>query len=171
MSFSGPFRVLLTLLVVFAGLKGAWAATPAADPALRGVFGEWALRCESNALAAGEQCVLVQSVAAENKPDVQMVVIIVKGPNGGHILRVIVPLGVILPSGLGLKIDNVDIGRTGFMRCLANGCLAEVVMDEGLLTRFKTGGSALFVIFTSPEEGVGIPIQLAGFSNGIAKLP
>jgi len=39
------------------------------------------------------------------------------------------------------------------------------------LNRFKTGGSALFVIFTTPEEGVGVPIQLAGFSNGIAKLP
>jgi len=171
MSFSGPFRVLLIGLVLFSGLKGAFAAAPAPDPAFRGSYGEWALRCESNALAAGEQCVLVQSVTAENKPDVQMVVIILKGPTGSYILRVVVPLGIILPSGLGLKIDNIDIGRTGFMRCLANGCLAEVVMDEGLLNRFKTGGSALFVIFTTPEEGVGVPIQLAGFSNGIAKLP
>jgi invasion protein IalB len=171
MSFSGPIRVFLSVLILFSGLTDGLAAPPSPDPALRGAFGEWALRCESNALAAGEQCVLVQSVAAENKPDVQMVVIILKSPTGGYILRVVVPLGIILPSGLGLKIDNVDIGRTGFLRCLANGCLAEVVMDEGLLARFKTGGSALFVIFTTPEEGVGVPIQLAGFSNGIAKLP
>jgi invasion protein IalB len=171
MSFSGPIRVLISLLILFSALKSAVAAAPVPDPAFRGIYGEWALRCESNAIAAGEQCVLVQSVAAENKPDVQMVVIILKSPTGGYILRVVVPLGIILPSGLGLKIDNVDIGRTGFLRCLANGCLAEVVMDEGLLNRFKTGGSALFVIFTTAEEGVGVPIQLAGFSNGIVKLP
>jgi invasion protein IalB len=99
-----------------------------------------------------------------------MAVIVLRAPNGGFILRVVVPLGIILPSGLGLKIDKVDIGRTGFMRCLANGCMAEVVMDDTLLNRFKTGDTALFVIFLTPDEGVGIPIQLTGFSSGLSKL-
>ncbi len=174
MTFSGPIRLWLCVLALFAGfaaLNASHAAGPVTDPAFKGVFGDWALRCESNAIAAGEQCVLVQSVAADNKPDLQMVVIVLKGPNGGYVLRIVVPLGIILPSGLGLKIDNVDIGRTGFMRCLANGCMAEVVMDDNLLNRFTTGESALFVIFTSPAEGVGFPIRLAGFSNGVVKLP
>ena len=56
------------------------------------------------------------------------------------------------------------------MRCLANGCLAEVVMDEALVNRFSTGETALFVVFPAPDDGVGIPIKLTGFANGLVKL-
>jgi len=28
------------------------------------------------------------------------------------------------------QIDQVDVGRAGFVRCLPNGCVAEVIMDE-----------------------------------------
>ena len=34
--------------------------------------------------------------------------------------RVVAPVGVLLPSGLGLKIDQADVGRAGFVRCLPN---------------------------------------------------
>lgn len=157
-----------------AGLS--WAASPAAtssapDPAIRGLYGDWALRCEAPAASPTEQCVMVQNVYAEGKPDIQLVVVILKAPEGGYLLRVVVPLGIILPAGLGLKIDGTDIGKTGFMRCLANGCMAEVSMDDGLIGRFSTGSTALFIIFPTPGEGTGIPIPLAGFANGLARLP
>lgn len=173
MSFSGPIRVLLCGIGLLTGIFcscGVRAAPSVSDPAFRGNFGDWSLVCENTAAAGGEQCLLVQSVASEDHPDTQMVILVVKNPSGGYILRVIVPLGVILPSGLGLKIDRTDIGRTGFMRCLANGCLAEVVMDDNLMKRLGTGDTAVFVIFMSPSEGVGFPIKLSGFSSGILKL-
>ena len=125
----------------------------------------------ANAGALTEQCVLVQNVYADGKPDIQLVVIVLKVPDGGHLLRVVAPLGVVLPAGLGLKIDGTDIGRTGFMRCLGNGCMAEVTMDDGLIGRFSTGSTAMFVIYPRPDEGVGIPISLAGFASGLARLP
>jgi len=50
-----------------------------------------------------------------------------------RLMRVVAPLGVLLPSGLGLKIDNNDVGRAGFVRCLPNGCVAEVIMDDTLV--------------------------------------
>ena len=60
--------------------------------------------------------------------------------------------GVLLPSGLGLKIDQADVGRAGFVRCLPNGCVAEVVMDDNLLKQLRSGGTATFIIFQTPEE-------------------
>ena len=170
--FQGALFALLTLIP--AGF--AWAASPAAtpatpDPAIRGQYGDWALRCDAATGSAIEQCVLVQNVYAEGRPDIQLVVVVLKAPDGGYLLRVVVPLGIILPAGLGLKIDGTDIGKTGFMRCLANGCMAEVSMDDGLIGRFSTGSTALFIIFPTPGEGTGIPIPLAGFANGLARLP
>ena len=88
-----------------------------------------------------------------------------------RLLRVIAPLGVLLPNGLGLKIDLADIGRAGFVRCLPTGCVAEVIMDDKLLDQLKTGKTATFIIYQTPEEGVGIPLNLAGFGGGFDALP
>jgi invasion protein IalB len=164
----GAFLVFLALCPTLPSLA---SNPPAQDPAIRGVYGEWALRCDMQTGSTVEQCALVQNVYAEGKPDLQLVVVVVKAPEGGYLLRVVAPLGIILPAGLALRIDGTDIGKTGFMRCLANGCMAEVAMDDGLIGRFSTGSTALFIIFPTPSEGTGLPIPLAGFANGLARLP
>jgi len=87
------------------------------------------------------------------------------------LLRVLAPLGVLLPNGLGLNIDGTDMGRVAFVRCLPNGCVAEVVMDDSLLNRLSSGKTAIFVVFRTPEEGIGIPVSLNGFGDGFKKLP
>lgn len=156
-----------TLLLSLAGLSGAHA-----QGVVKSKFGDWELRCETPPGAAREQCALMQSVAADDKPNVNLVVIVLKTADGkSRLLRVIAPLGVLLPSGLGLKIDQTDIGRAGFVRCLPSGCVAEVVMEDKLLDQLRTGTTATFVIFQTPEEGIGIPLALAGFKDGFEKLP
>jgi invasion protein IalB len=57
------------------------------------------------------------------------------------------------------------------VRCLPNGCVADVVMDETLTGKLKSGKDAVFIIFQTPEEGIGIPVSLNGFSQGYDKLP
>jgi invasion protein IalB len=139
---------------------------------VRAKQGDWELRCETPPGAAHEQCALLQSVAAEDKPNINLVVIVLKTADGkSRLLRVIAPLGVLLPSGLGLKIDDIDVGRAGFVRCLPTGCVAEVVMEEKLIDQMKKGQNATFIIFQTPEEGVGIPLALAGFREGFDALP
>jgi invasion protein IalB len=134
--------------------------------------GDWELRCETPPGAVREQCALLQSVAAEDKPNINLVVIVLKTADGkSRLLRVIAPLGVLLPSGLGLKIDDVDVGRAGFVRCLPTGCVAEVVMEDKLIDQMKNGQKATFIIFQTPEEGIGIPLGLAGFKDGYDGLP
>ena len=88
-----------------------------------------------------------------------------------RVMRVVAPLGVMLPSGLGLKIDNNDVGRAGFVKCLPNGCIAEVVMDDNLINQMRNGHTSTFIIFQSPEEGIGFPMSLKGFGEGYDKLP
>jgi invasion protein IalB len=83
---------------------------------------------------------------------------------------VLVPLGVLLPGGLGLRIDDTDVGVTGYARCLPNGCVAEVALSDDLLGRLKKGNKATFVIFQTPDLAIGIPISLSGFSKGFDAL-
>jgi invasion protein IalB len=134
--------------------------------------GDWDLRCETPPGAAKEQCALLQSVAAEDRPNINLMVIVLKtADEKNRLLRVIAPLGTLLPSGLGLKIDDTDVGRAGFVRCLPSGCIAEVIMEDKLIDQMKNGKRATFIIFQTPEEGIGIPLSMAGFKEGFDALP
>ena len=158
------------LLVAF----GAFLApAPAnAQGVVKNTYGDWQLRCETPAGAASEQCFLVQNVAAEDRPHVTLLVIVLKTADAkSRLLRVVAPLGVLLPSGLGLKIDDKEVGRAGFVRCLATGCVAEVTMEEALITQLKSGKQATFIVFQTAEEGIGIPVSLEGFGAGFDALP
>ena len=143
-----------------------------AQGVVRSSHGDWQMRCETPPGAKSEQCALVQNVAAEDRPNVTLLVIALKtADNQSRLLRIVAPLGVLLPAGLGLKVDDKDIGRAGFVRCLNTGCIAEVVMDETLVNTLKTGQNATFIVFQTPEEGIGIPVSLTGFGEGLEKLP
>lgn len=164
---SGALFGAVALAGMFAG-----AAPAAAQGAVKAKYGDWEMRCETPAGASREQCALIQSIAAEDKPNVSLVVIVLKTADGkARLLRVIAPLGVLLPAGLDLRIDNVEVGRAGFVRCLPTGCVAEVVMEDKLLDQMKTGKNAMFVVFNTPEEGIGLPLALSGLAQGFEKLP
>ncbi len=160
---------LVPLLVAFCALPMQRAA---AQGAVKSVHKDWQIRCDTPPGAKAEQCALIQSVTAEDRANVGLTVIVLKtADQKSRLMRVVAPLGVLLPSGLGLKIDQADIGRAGFVRCLPNGCIAEVVMDDALIQKLRTGKQATFIIFQTPEEGIGFPMSLAGFGEGYDKLP
>jgi len=165
---AGP--LLLAVAIMLAAL-GVCANQAAAQGAVKSVHSDWQVRCDTPPGAQAEQCALIQSVTAEDRANVGLTVIVLKtADHKSRLMRVVAPVGVLLPSGLGLKIDQVDVGRAGFVRCLPNGCVAEVVMDDNLLKQLRTGQTATFIIFQTPEEGIGFPMSLKGFGEGFDKL-
>ncbi len=171
--FHGWVRVLRFTAAPAVLLGLALLAGPAAaQGVVKAKHGDWETRCETPPGATKEQCALIQSVAAEDRPNISLVVIVLKTADGkSRLLRVVAPLGVLLPSGLGLKVDQVDIGRAGFVRCLPSGCIAEVTMEDKLIDQLGSGTTATFIIFQTPEQGIGIPLTLSGFKDGFAALP
>src|SRR6516225_6443842 len=122
--------------------------------------------------ATAQGLALMQTVMADDRPNVGLTVMVLKtADQKSRLMRVIAPMDVLLPSGLGLKIDQADVGRAGFLRCLPNGCVADVVMDDNLLKQLRTGQTATVIIFQTAEEGIGFPISLKGFGEGYDKLP
>ncbi len=162
------FRVALGAVLVLSGLIGGAAA----QGVVKAQYGDWQMSCDTPAGATYEQCALIQNVTAEDQPNVGLSVIVLKtADQQARLLRVLAPLGVLLPNGLGLKIDGADIGRVAFVRCLPNGCVAEVVVDDDLIAKLGAGETAIFVVFKTPEEGIGIPVSLKGFADGFKNLP
>lgn len=166
--------LLVRLVAVFTFLfLSVFAGSSAfAQGAVRSEHGDWQLTCGTPAGASFEQCALIQNVTAEDQPGVALSVIILKTADGqARLLRVLAPLGILLPNELGLVLDGNDKGRAPFIRCMPNGCMAEVVMDDAFIEELKGAQTALFVLFKTPEEGIGIPVSLSGFGSGYAELP
>jgi invasion protein IalB len=167
-----PLASAFGVAALSVAVVSAFGGSAAAQGAVRSVHGDWQVRCDTPPGAQNEQCALMQSVTAEDRPNVGLTVIVLKtADQKSRLMRVVAPLGVLLPSGLGLKIDNNDVGRAGFVRCLPNGCVAEVVMDDKLIEQLRVGQTSTFIIFQTPEEGIGFPMSLKGFGEGFDKLP
>jgi invasion protein IalB len=162
----------LAILALAAGAALVAPGQAAAQGAVKSVHNDWQIRCDTPPGAQAEQCALIQSVTAEDRANVGLTVIVLKtADQKSRLMRVVAPLGVLLPSGLGLKVDQTDVGRAGFVRCLPNGCVAEVVMDDNLIRQLRAGQTATFIIFQTPEEGIGIPVSLGGFAQAFDSLP
>ncbi len=154
------------------GMVTAVPPAGSAQEAIRSIHGDWQIRCETPAGSPAEQCALYQSVVAEDRPSVGLTVMVFKSATPqARLLRVRVPLGIYLPNGLWLKIDDANVGRVGFVRCMAPGCFVEVPIDDAVLDRMRNGQTATFFVFQNAEEGVGFPISLNGFGEGYDKLP
>ena len=95
---------------------------PQAPGTVKSNHGAWSVVCDKPAGASAEQCALMQNVIAEDRPEVGLSVVVLKtADRKSKILRVLAPLGVLLPNGLGLNVDGKDIGRAYFVRCFADG--------------------------------------------------
>ena len=155
-----------------AALLAAASGAAVAQGVVRNTHGDWQMRCETPPGAKSEQCALVQNVMAEDRPNLTLLVIALKTADGkSRLLRMVAPLGILIPAGIGLRIDDKDIGRAGYVRCLTTGCIAEAVLDDTLLGQLRGGQTATFIVFQTPEEGVGIPVSLNGFGTGFDSLP
>lgn len=177
----GFCRIIISLLFCLPFL----CAESLAQGQLKSSYGEWQHRCDTQSANQIEQCILIQNVQDEASINLAVVVLKVDDPEATAqvrkqdskapairrlVLRVIVPLGILLPRGLGLKVDEKDVGTTGFVRCLESGCVAEVDMDATLQDLFRKGKTALFAIYLTPDDGRGLPVKLEGFDQGVAKL-
>lgn len=164
---------ILTALAVGTMVLAATASASAQQPGtVKANHGAWSIVCDQPPGATGEQCALMQNVIAEDRPEIGLSVVVLKtADQKAKVLRVLAPLGVLLPNGLGLNVDGKDIGRAYFVRCFTDGCYAEVILEDALLNTLKSGGTATFIVFQTPEEGIGIPVDLSGFTDGFAALP
>ena len=162
----GTLLLLSALLLV-----GSVERSSAQEGTVKSQHGAWQVVCKDPPPGAKNGiCALVQSVTAEDRDNIGLTVYFQRFSNGTRVLRVFAPLGILLPPGLGLKIDDKDVGHAPFQRCHTFACYAQVVVDDPLVEQLKTGKTAIFIIFQTEEAGIGIPISLAGFKEALDDL-
>ena len=159
------------VVLAFASAE-AFAQSEVGSGQVKAIYGAWKLKCAQLAGAKQDKCALVQDLKLEDRPNMFLTVLIMRSfDSDKKILRIVAPLGVVLPAGLGLRIDGSDVGNVKFLKCWKFGCLAEVIDTDGaLVSRFSSGQTASFIVFPTPNSGIGFPAPLAGFAEGLKGL-
>jgi len=135
--------------------------------------GDWDVACD----AEGKQCAMVQiGNDSEGTPILEMVVRQLEEPlevgerTAIAVLDVITPLGVVLPEGLSLKIDDGRQESAPFQVCTEQGCLVREPIDGDLVNRLKRGNKAQISVIAINQGEVIASISLSGFTAAFGSL-
>ncbi len=161
-----PITALAVLLYVVASLAPAHAIT-----AREKDFQDWRLRCEKIKEDDPERCFIVQ-VAKTDKDTRDVLRIGVRYPEADKPAMVFLtlPLGMYLPTGLLLQIDEGETLRIPVEICLPNGCHTRMALEGELLENLKSGRLAKVAFQDSRQQQITVPISLAGFTAAFAAL-
>jgi invasion protein IalB len=91
-------------------------------------------------------------------------------PTLGSRLRVVVPHGVFLDSGLGFSIGDQPLQVYQFETCLQSGCFALVTIDTATLELMRNNTNGEVVVVPAAGSPVTVPYSLNGFSEGYDAL-
>ena len=171
-SAGSRLAIVVALISVFALNTTTSAPHAMAQAKTSKKFGDWEVSCGTPPGSREEKCALVQSVIDEERANVGLRIVFLLGSKGERVLRVVAPLGVLLPFGLGIRIDDEQIGEKPipFIRCRPLGCISEIIVKDALMDKLKGGKTALFIIVETKEEGRAIPVSLSGFTKGFDHL-
>lgn len=148
-------------------------SSPAAVVGKREQHGAWEVACDPQ----GEQCAMVQiGNDEEGTPVLEMVVRKLDEPlevgerTAIAVLDVITPLGVVLPEGLSVKIDDGRQESAPFQVCTEQGCLVREPIDSDLVDRLKRGSKAQISVIAINQGEVIANISLSGFTKAFGSL-
>lgn len=125
--------------------------------------GDWAIVCAGET----EFCTMKQiAVNADGSPAAEIEVI--RLPRGGQAqagINILTPLGVLLPEGLVLEIDDTGARRYDFQVCTPDGCLARFGVDEPSVDAMKRGAVIkLGLAAINVPEPIVLTVSLTGFT-------
>ncbi len=86
-------------------------------------------------------------------------------------LMVMVPLGMALPPGAQVKIDENEPIKLQFTLCHASGCTAEAEATKQVIDQMKNGKQLVVAAINLAGNPIGFPVPLAGFGTAYAGKP
>lgn len=138
---------------------------------LRATHGDWEIRC----IEGTDTCAMSQvGKTGEGKRAMLVTIQRVSGAktdNGKDIpaaITVQVPLGILIPYGVRIKIDSDNTVPLPLSRCLQAGCVSQAPMLDEAVSKMKKGNTAVFGFFLDQE--VLVNISLRGFTKAFNNL-
>ena len=135
-------------------------------------FEDWELRCEQKDQWEEKTCYIVQSLKSEESGR-RVLQILVTHFGEDRLLGALisVPIGIRLPPGLVLQIDEEPARRFPLERCTPQTCQAQLRLDGKLLASFKAGMEGKVTFYEASGQAVNVTFSLKGFTAAFKELP
>ena len=131
-------------------------------------YADWYVRCESTE-AVDKSCVMSQQVLTKSG-ERQLLQINIAKVEQGILMTAIFPLGIYLPAGAYLQVDEFEKSHFTFEFCTARGCFVNQLLDHGLVQLMRKKQSAKFTIEVANGSPIHIPMSISGFLGAFAEL-
>jgi len=152
------------------------AAAPAAPAADQGSATAppqpgWAARCSSVSRDAPPECA-VEQTAVLSKTGQLIVLVNIRVPSDTRapIALVQLPLGLNLPAGAKLQIDDGKAVDLQVQTCESRGCYASTPVAADMLAALKSGKQLKVSFQTMSKETIAIPMPLGDFAAAYDKI-
>jgi invasion protein IalB len=175
LAFSGAGHAQQAARAKAAPRTAQTAATtvPAAEPAPANAPAPpgWAARCTSGSRDAPLECAIEQT-AVLSKTGQLLVLVNVRVPSDTHapVALVQLPLGLNLPVGAKLQVDDGKAVDLPIQTCENRGCYASTPITPELLAAFKSGKQLKISFQNLGKETITIPMPLADFPAAYDKI-
>ena len=145
------------------------AAQAAPEPGT--VFKDWTVGCEQTNGAEIQSCYIFQNlVLKEGGQRILHVAVGQLSSNKKPAAIITFPLGISLPPGVSIRIDEGETRKFGIERCHTNGCIGAVGLDEKIIEELKGGQQAHIGFHDTNRREILIPVSLKGFTAGYKSL-
>lgn len=131
----------------------------------------WAARCTSISREAPLECAIEQS-AVLTKTGQLLVLVNVRVPSDTHtpVVAVQLPLGLNLPVGAKLQVDEGKVVDMQIQTCENRGCYASTPIAPDMLAALKAGKQLKVSFQNLQKETITIPLPLTDFAAAYDKI-
>ncbi|NKB75881.1 MAG: hypothetical protein GKR96_02275 [Gammaproteobacteria bacterium] len=163
--------LLISLLWVFLTWSAFTFAQETTDNVETQQFTDWTVQCTVTDGTQKTICVLFYRVLLDNGYPL-LVFQVTKSPEvDDRFIGVFdVPLGVYLPTGVTMTIDNAESIQLSFERCDQNGCYAGTSLSEEIVQSLKKGQQAKVTFIDIANQKITATVSLDGFTAGLRAL-
>lgn len=162
--------VVATVLFVTPAL--AQSGTSSAN-ATTETFRDWIVRCGVST-SNGSQvriCQMTQELTRSTDNRRVLNVTIQKNDSGAGTTRLTTPLGVALPQGVAISVEDNGLARFQFITCVVGGCIAQGVLEGPALQALQDGAEAqVTMINISTRAPLALNVSLLGFTAAWERL-
>ncbi|MCJ9669945.1 MULTISPECIES: invasion associated locus B family protein [unclassified Neorhizobium] len=165
-----PKASLLAAALAFVSCTATAAPLPGGASSLVETYDDWSVVCQMQANAPS--CLVRQVQTNNQTKQTVLAVEIGKSADGKFRGTLVLPLGLALPQGAQLKIDDAALGNTlPFSTCLPQGCVVPLAFEADTIAKLRAGKALnVTVSAASPAQPLALAVSLKGLAGALNRI-
>jgi invasion protein IalB len=133
--------------------------------------GGWVSKCVSESRQNPVECSMEQTVVLTSTGQL-LASVLVRVPTDTHqpVMMIQVPVGLYLPAGLNLQIDEGKPQPIPLQTCDLKGCYAGMQISQELIASLKAGKRLTMTFQNLAKNNVVVPMALDNFADAYQKI-